>query len=267
MSAVAIQGLVKGYGQTAVLAGLTLHVGAGERVAIVGMSGAGKSTLLNVVAAFDRPDAGTVTYAATNEGRTLRSVPGGGDDADAIRRRIGFVFQVTHMMEGRSSIENIELPLKLDGAPAERRAERCRALACELGLGPALLDRRPSELSGGERQRIAIARAMARDPALVLADEPTGNLDGHHADEVRCLLGAATGRGRSALLLVTHDLGLAERLCDTVKVLRDGTLHAPLSPATERKRTEREMRRHAEQLRVQIGLRGPAVIDAPTLER
>ena len=262
MTVVEIEDVAKRYGTQTVLRNVSLRIEAGERVAVVGTSGAGKSTLLSVVAAFDRPDAGTITYTAEGDaGRTLRSVARGGDDADAIRRRIGFVFQTTHMMEGRTSRENIELPLKIDGVDAQERRARSDALAREFGLSPTLLERRPSTLSGGERQRLAIARAMARTPTLILADEPTGNLDGHHAEAVRAQLEAATGPGQSALLLVTHDLALAERLCTRTVVLRAGTLHVPAAPPDARARTEQALRKLTETLRAQVGLldeAGPA---------
>lgn len=255
MSTLAIRmaGVAKSYGAHPVLHNVNLEVEIGQRVAIVGLSGSGKTTLLNLLAAFDRPDKGEVTYFARE--RELRISARGSVDANRIRRQIGFVFQTTHMMEGRDTQENVELPLAIDGLEKKARAVRSMKLADALGLDRALLQRTPSELSGGERQRVAVARAMIREPLLVLADEPTGNLDPHSTAAVRALLEKGTGEGRSALVLVTHDLELAQGLCGSVRVLREGTLHEAHAPRDERERTVRAMREHAERLLREFALR------------
>ena len=162
------------------------------------------------------------------------------------------------MMEGRNARENIELPLAIDGLEKCEREARSAELAEALGLDLALLERRPSELSGGERQRIAVARAMIRKPLLVLADEPTGNLDPHSAAAVRALLEKGTGECRSALVLVTHDLELAQGLCGSTRVLRAGTLCRAHAPRDERARTARTIREHADRLLEGFALRGTA---------
>ena len=181
-----------------------LEVGAGEYLSVMGPSGSGKSTLLNVLGLLDAPDAGEYwlngepTAALDEERRaTLRS------------RHIGFVFQSYHLIPRLTALENIELPMLLAGiAPAERR-KRSVALAERLSLVDRLAHR-PAELSGGQRQRVAIARAMVMQPALLLADEPTGNLDSHSGAEVVELLEELNREGLT-LLVVTHDAALGAR--------------------------------------------------------
>jgi putative ABC transport system ATP-binding protein len=175
-----------------------LDVAAGEWVAIVGESGSGKSTLLNVVAGLDRPDAGEVRL----DGRALDYAD---DDALALwrRRHLGFVFQAFHLLPYLSVGENVALPLALLGAPARERAARAAELLAAVGLG-GFEGRKPGTLSGGEMQRAAIARALSHSPRLLLADEPTGNLDEAAAANVLDCLGAAVRDSGAAALLVTH---------------------------------------------------------------
>jgi putative ABC transport system ATP-binding protein len=193
-----IAGLTKRYRDRAVLDRLQLAVGAGEYVAIVGESGSGKSTLLNLIAGLDRPDAGSVRIgeqdiaALDDTARTL-----------VRREKLGFVFQAFHVLPHLTVIQNVALPLVLLGEPPEERDRRAGELLAEVGLAGREASM-PRELSGGELQRVAVARALVHRPALVLADEPTGNLDPETASVVLDLL-AREIRGRGAAgVLVTH---------------------------------------------------------------
>ena len=204
------RGLAKSFGPDAPLfAGLDLDIGPGELVAIVGESGSGKSTLLNILAGLDRPDRGAVRI----EGEALAF---GDDDALSLWRRknVGFVFQAFHLLPYLSVAENVALPLALNKVAAVERAARARGALEAVGLA-AQADRKPSTLSGGEAQRVAIARALVHGPRLLLADEPTGNLDEENARKVmECLLGEVK-RARAAGLLVTHSplaAGVADRV-------------------------------------------------------
>jgi putative ABC transport system ATP-binding protein len=195
----AVRGLAKRWPGGAVLfENLDLAVAPGELVAIVGESGAGKSTLLNALAGLDRADAGSIELAGT-------VLTGLDDDGLARwrRERVGFVFQQFHLLPYLSVGENVALPLLLNGAPAGERAARSRELLARMGLA-GQEDRKPGSLSGGEMQRVAIARAVAHRPKLVLADEPTGNLDEAHAAEALALLREAVKDEGAAGLLVTH---------------------------------------------------------------
>lgn len=192
---------------------LSLAVDAGDYLAVIGASGSGKSTLLNILGLLDAPDGGEYLLngeptAALSEARR----------AELRSRWIGFVFQSYHLIPRLSALENIELPMLLAGiAPALRR-QRSRQLVERLGLGERLAHR-PAQLSGGQRQRVAIARSMCMQPTLLLADEPTGNLDSHAGAEVFALLEELNAEGVT-LVVVTHDPGLAARarrqlfLCD-----------------------------------------------------
>ena len=199
------------------LAGVSLSVGAGEWCAIAGESGSGKSTLLNIVAGLDRPDAGEVRV----DGRPLDYAD---DDSLALwrRRAVGFVFQAFHLLPYLTVAANVGLPLALLGTAArEREARTAQALAA-VGLEGAGA-RRPGSLSGGEMQRAAIARALVHRPALVLADEPTGNLDEANAEAVLACLGDAVRQAGAAALMVTHS-ALAAARADRVLRLRQGRL-------------------------------------------
>ena len=216
---VAAEGLVKSYGEgraaRRVLDGADLTVGAGEVVAILGRSGSGKSTLLHIVGGLDRPDAGSITVAGEPvTGATERAL------SSLRRRRIGFVFQFFHLLPELSGEANVLLAGRVRGARPDA-AERGRELVDALGLRP-VANSLPSRLSGGEQQRFAIARALVNDPVLVLADEPTGNLDVEAGAEVLRLLRAGAQQGR-AVVLVTHEAAAA-RIADRVLELRDGRL-------------------------------------------
>jgi ABC-type lipoprotein export system ATPase subunit len=213
------RGLVKTYGEgraaVRVLDGADLDVERGELVAVVGRSGSGKSTLLHLLGALDRADAGTLEVA----GKRLERLPE--SSLTAVRRHhVGFVFQSFHLLPELSGVENVLLPARLarDGVEA---APRARELLDRLGLTP-VAGRLPTTLSGGERQRLAIARALVNDPALVLADEPTGNLDEESGAAVLELLRRVADSGR-AVVLVTHERA-ATAVVDRVLRLRSGRL-------------------------------------------
>lgn len=202
-----------------VLKGASVSVGANERVAIVGRSGAGKSTLLHILGGLDRPDSGALEvdgesiYAISRRKRTA-----------ARAARIGFVFQSYHLMPEMDVTENVMLPAMTGVLRLSRAEMRDRAL--ELLERVGLADRAnhmPLELSGGEQQRVALARALINKPALILADEPTGNLDGTTGSNVMNLLFELSGTNGSALIMVTHSIDSAE-LCDRVLEIRDGLL-------------------------------------------
>ena len=194
-----VRGLAKRFDPAApLLEGIDLALARGEWVAIVGESGSGKSTLLNVIAGLDRPDGGDVRL----EGRAL---PFEDDDALALwrRRHVGFVFQAFHLLPYLSVAENVALPLALLQVPRPERGARVQAALASVGLAE-LGGRRPGTLSGGETQRAAIARALVHAPSLLLADEPTGNLDEANAAAVLGCLGDAVRRAGAAALMVTH---------------------------------------------------------------
>ena len=196
------------------LAQLDLAIDAGEYVAVMGQSGSGKSTLLNLLGLLDRPNAGTYRL----EGRDVTTLSA--DEQARVRReRIGFVFQSFHLVPRLTAAENIALPLMLAGIePAERTRRVSRALE-DFGLANRA-GHRPDQLSGGQRQRVAIARATIMQPAVILADEPTGNLDRATGEEVIHLLEALNARGVT-LIMVTHDAALGERAGRRV-VMQDG---------------------------------------------
>jgi predicted ABC-type transport system involved in lysophospholipase L1 biosynthesis ATPase subunit len=219
-AAVQLLDVSKVYGTAAApvraLDGVTLDLGRGERVALLGRSGSGKSTLLQLLGGLDRPSSGRI-LAAGRDLAALRS-----DDLAHYRQtEVGLVFQAFHLIPSRTAAENVELPMMFAGRlPRERRAAARAALEA-VGLGERLTHR-PAELSGGERQRVAIARALVNRPGLVLADEPTGNLDSATAAAVMDLLLADVRDRGATLILVTHDEELARRAADRVIRLGDG---------------------------------------------
>jgi ABC-type lipoprotein export system ATPase subunit len=219
VTVVAARGLVKSYGRGRaahrVLDGADLTAHAGELVAVVGRSGSGKSTLLHLLGALDRADAGTIEITGERvDGRSEREL------THVRRRRVGFVFQFFHLVPELTGEENVLLPARLPGSRADA-SDRGRALVARLGLRD-VAGRLPHELSGGEQQRLAVARALVQDPPLVLADEPTGNLDPEAGATVLGLLRAAADEGR-AVVLVTHD-DAATAAADRVLHLEHGRL-------------------------------------------
>lgn len=200
-----------------VLRGVDLTVAAGELVALVAPSGAGKSTLLQIAGLLDRPTAGSVEICGEDAAR-IREV-----DRTAMRRdRIGFVYQFHHLLGDFTARENVALPLRLAGTEPGKALERADALLDQLGLAHRRRHR-PAALSGGERQRVAIARAVANEPALLLADEPTGNLDQETAENVRDAFLSLSRNHQLAALVATHNPNLAGQLDRTV-TLTAGTL-------------------------------------------
>jgi putative ABC transport system ATP-binding protein len=212
-----VRGLARSFAGRPLLAGLDLSVAAGEWVALVGESGSGKSTLLNLVAGLDRADAGEIVVDGTR-------IDPADDDATARwrRRNVGFVFQSFHLLAYLDVAANVGLPLALLGVPAPERAARVREMLESVGLG-GFEPRRPGTLSGGEMQRAAIARALVHRPRLLLADEPTGNLDEANAAAVLDCLGQAVKRSGAAALMVTHSPVAAAR-ADRIVRLAAGRL-------------------------------------------
>jgi putative ABC transport system ATP-binding protein len=201
------------------LRGVDLAIGRGEFVALVGPSGSGKSTVLNLIGGLDRPTSGQVwidgvELSATDE-RTLTRHR---------REHVGFVFQTFNLLPRLTAEENVALPLMFSGVPHEERLSRARALLERVGLSHRLTHR-PSQLSGGEQQRVAIARALVGEPALLLADEPTGNLDTTTGAEIMALLQELNRESDLTLLVVTHDPEVAA-FADRVVRLRDGRVEA-----------------------------------------
>jgi putative ABC transport system ATP-binding protein len=209
-----ISGLVKRYGARTILDGLSLRVEPGAVVAIVGESGTGKSTLLNLIAGLELPDAGTIELAGAELGALS-------DDARTRMRRqaIGFVFQAFHIIPHLTALENVELPLVLQGVASPERIDRASRMLEAVGLGERARAM-PGELSGGELQRVAIARALVHRPALVLADEPTGNLDPDTAQSVLALLAASARAGAAATILVTHSEAAAQSADRVLRLAR-----------------------------------------------
>jgi putative ABC transport system ATP-binding protein len=209
-------------GATAVgaLRGVDLTVRRGEFVALMGPSGCGKTTLLNVIGAIDLPSRGAVKI----EGADLRGLS---DDslADLRRDRIGMVFQFYNLLPTLTARENVEIPMQFKGVRAAARRSRALELLDRVGLKDRA-DHKPSELSGGEQQRVSIARALANEPALVLLDEPTGDLDSTTGTEVIALLRDLNRREQVTMVIATHDRTIAEQSSRVVR-LRDGKLEAP----------------------------------------
>lgn len=202
--------------QVEALRGIDLTVERGEFVAVVGPSGSGKSTLLNLLGCLDTPTEGKYLLAGE---------PVAGMDRDGLaevrNRRVGFVFQNFNLLPQLSALENVEMPMLFGGVPSRQRRERARKLLEQVGLGDRV-EHKPTELSGGQMQRVAVARALAMEPDLILADEPTGNLDTASGSDVLSLL-TELWRGGATLLVVTHDTALAERAPRIVE-MRDGRI-------------------------------------------
>ena len=202
-------------GQVQALRGLDFRIAQGEFVAVTGPSGCGKSTLLQMLGALDRPSAGTLLY----RGAAL----GGLRDPAAYRaHEIGFIFQAFHLLPTFTAMENVQIPMFETDRPASERKDRAVELLKIVGLDHRL-HHLPAKLSGGERQRVAIARSLANDPSVLLADEPTGNLDSENAEIILGLLTRLHRERNMTLVLVTHDLSIAQRASRTIQ-MKDGQI-------------------------------------------
>ena len=203
--------------QVIALDSVDLEIARGEMVSIVGPSGSGKSTLLNLIGGLDRPTAGEIRI----DGQSVATLSD--DDLTRLRRdKIGFIFQFFNLLPSLTCIENVALPLHLRGMPRRDTEKRARELLDLVQLGHRL-DHQPDELSGGERQRVAIARALAFYPPIILADEPTGNLDSRTGAEILKLVHDLHDRLNATILIVTHDASVAES-CERTVTLRDARI-------------------------------------------
>jgi putative ABC transport system ATP-binding protein len=203
--------------QVTALDDITLTIPNGELVSVIGPSGSGKSTLLNLIGGLDRPSAGVVRV----DGEALGGLTD--DQLTRVRRdKIGFIFQFFNLLPTLTCLENVGLPLHLRGWPRPRVEERATELLQLVQLGHRM-HHLPDELSGGERQRVAIARALSIYPPILLADEPTGNLDTHTGQEILALIRDLHARLKSTVVIVTHDLKVAQS-CDRTIALRDGRI-------------------------------------------
>ena len=221
MPFITVSGLSKSYvvggRQLVVLQDLDLSLERGEMVAVVGASGVGKSTLLHVLGGLDAPDAGAIVV----DGVDLRALP----DTELVafrNKRVGFVFQFHHLLPEFSAVENAEMPMRIARRPSQECRARATALLKSVGLAERL-DHRPGMMSGGEQQRVAVARALAMDPALLLADEPTGDLDEHTAESLHELLKQMHAERGLTSIIATHNPRLAAA-CDRILRLEEGRL-------------------------------------------
>lgn len=212
-----VKGICKSFGDLEVLHGVDMSISRGEIVSIVGASGAGKSTLLQIIGTLMSADSGSITIDGIS--------PIGLDDEALSRfrnRHIGFVFQFHHLLEEFSAVENVMMPMLILGESRKRARTRALELLDMVGMSHRT-EHRPSALSGGEQQRVAIARALANNPSVLLADEPTGNLDTATRDEIQRLFFSLRERLGTTLLIVTHDMALAD-MSDRKIVMRDGRI-------------------------------------------
>lgn len=219
---VEIRNLNKIYGlgesQVVALDNINLDIDAGEFLAIMGPSGSGKSTLMNILGCLDRPSRGNYRL----EGRDVARLKDN-SLADVRNRKIGFVFQTFNLLPRVSALGNVELPMVYSGVPAQKRRELARQLLTEVGLGNRM-NHRPNQMSGGQRQRVAIARALGNHPAVILADEPTGNLDSQSGREIMEIF-HKLNNGGTTIVLVTHDPNVAGHARRIIRI-RDGKIVA-----------------------------------------
>jgi lipoprotein-releasing system ATP-binding protein len=223
-----IKGIKKSFGSLEVLKGIDLHIDKGEVVSIVGPSGAGKTTLLQIIGTLDRPDAGTV-YVDSVDVTTLSQKK----LSDFRNRHIGFVFQFHQLLPEFTALENIMIPAYIAGASTKEARSRAEELLQFMNLNDRA-HHKPNELSGGEKQRVAVARALINNPAVILADEPSGSLDSKNKAELHQLFFDLRNQYGQTFVIVTHDEGLAN-LTDRTIHMRDGLLEMP---PTEKSSTE-----------------------------
>ena len=205
--------------RTDVLKSVNLDIYSDEITAIIGKSGSGKSTLLHILGTLDSQSGGTISF----RGEDLNSF-NANQKADFRNRHLGFVYQFHHLLGDFTALENVMMPLLINGQPIESAQTRALEYLKKVGLSHRI-NFRPSELSGGERQRVAIVRALSNRPDLILADEPTGNLDAHNAKEIFNLFTSLVHEEHVAVVMVTHDNTLAEK-CDRIYQMKDGVIDA-----------------------------------------
>ena len=205
-------------GRLDILTDVNLEIGKSEVVAIIGSSGCGKSTLLHILGGLDRPNQGTVKW----NGQSIYDLKSD-KLADLRNRNVGFVFQFHHLLPEFTAIENVMMPGFISGTPQDEAEERASGLLTKLGLGKRL-SHRPSQLSGGEQQRVSMARALMNNPSLILADEPTGNLDESNTESILSQLFELRENRELSIVLITHEKEIAER-CDVIHELQNGALH------------------------------------------
>lgn len=213
------RGVTKRFGELEVLKGIDLDIRQGEVVAITGASGAGKTTLLQILGTLDRPTSGSVMIDGTEVSRL------GGKSLAAFRnRKIGFVFQFHQLLPEFTALENVMMPALIGGAARDEAEAKAAELLTFLNLSHRS-GHKPAEMSGGEKQRAAIARALMNNPAVVFADEPSGNLDSHNADELQSLFFSLREKFGQTFAIVTHDMRLAST-CDRMIMMKDGLISA-----------------------------------------
>jgi len=207
----------KGYGDLQVLKGVSLEINEGEVVSIVGASGAGKSTLLHIIGTLDKPDNGTITLNGIETGKLNDKKL-----SDFRNRAIGFVFQFHHLLPEFTALENVCIPAFIAGKSQQEAETKAKELLAFLGLAERI-NHKPSELSGGEQQRVAVARALVNQPAVVLADEPSGNLDSQSAKDLHQMFFDLRDKFNQTFVIVTHNDELAE-MADRKLEMRDGQI-------------------------------------------
>lgn len=217
------QGITKSFGSLQVLKGIDLHIDRGEIVSIVGPSGAGKTTLLQIIGTLDRPDSGSVHVDSVDVTTLSQKAL-----ADFRNRHLGFVFQFHQLLPEFTAIENIMIPAYIAGTSQRQAKERAKELLDFMGLGDRATHK-PAELSGGEKQRVAVARALVNNPAIILADEPSGSLDTQNKQELHQLFFDLRDKFGQTFVIVTHDEQLAT-LTDRTIHLRDGMIEVPAIP-------------------------------------
>ena len=211
------QNLFKKYSNLTVVNGVSLNIAKGEIVSVIGPSGAGKSTLLHLLGALDKPDSGKVLI----DGTDVFKLPGK-KQAQFRNKHIGFVFQFHHLLPEFSAVENVAVPLWINGKSKKQGLEEAAAMLAVVGLA-GRLDNKPSELSGGEQQRVAIARALVNKPSIVMADEPTGNLDSTNAKAIHELFLELRNKLGQTFVMITHNEELA-KMTDRTITMRDGRI-------------------------------------------